>query len=136
MTRNATTEEIDTGYRLVNWRHALEAVEKAFGRSTMDAFKIAEENLTLVEQTALGMQFGASHKAMFKACMGSSHVAAAHDAARRVLKSAGVRTITNQDFIDHEDGFDYTSLGVYGADIRQDDEGYYLRIPIGGGGCR
>jgi hypothetical protein len=134
--RPANTDELNTGYALTNWRHALEAVNKAFARYTMDSFQSAEDNLTLVEQKALGQQFSEAKSLMFDACKAPHAIGMAHNSARQVIKAAGVKTITNEDFEGVAETFDYSQLGEYGADIRSDDEGYYLRIPIGGGGCR
>lgn len=137
MTRPANEDELKTGYALTNWRHALEAVNKAFARYTMDTFQAAEDNLTLVEQKALGQQFSEAKSIMFDACKAPHAVGMAHNSARLVIKNAGVKTITNEDFEELAETFDYSVLGEYGADIRQDESGgWYLHIPIGGGGCR
>lgn len=135
--RPATDGEIKTGYLLTNWRHALDKVMWAFSRPTMDAYRAAKENLVDTEQIALGQQFGESEALLFDACKAPAQVGHAHNVARLVLKGAGIRTIKNEDFVEYEKDFDFSELGQYGADIVQDINGsYYLKIPIGGGGCR
>lgn len=136
-TRPATVNEKTTGYLLTNWRHALDQVMWAFARTTMDEFRKAEEHLTIAEQRALGQEFGEAKTLLFEACKAPGLVGQAHNSARLVLKAAGVKTITNDDFDEIEADFDFTRLGEYGANIEQDIDGrYYLKIPIGGGGCR
>lgn len=136
MRRPANDMEKKAGYLLLNWRHALQKVNLAFARQTMDAFNEAAEKLVIKEQKAFDQQFSESRNNMFDACKAPGSVGIAHNLARLVLREADVKTITNADFEEVAETFDYSELGQYGADIVEEGGEWYLKIPIGGGGCR
>ncbi len=147
--------EIAAGYFLTNLRHHSNIVYMALSYAGEHWIKMGRDVLVNDEQRATAMQFSKALRLLREAGNATHLVGEAHDSLREVIKDAGVRSITNEDFAEFEasiipseyeqevrkhipDDWDVCVMRVDGALFVEvtDNYGTSMKMKVGGGGGR